>query len=428
MGTQSQPSAGGRADTGRAAVVVEQKIPVSAKLKVGVIVPSGDPGAAFGIPVQQDPDTSERNARALVDEINATGGIGGRKLEAVFARDDRTDESASTQTRIQNEICTHLTEDEKVFIVLPFYSTLYANECYVKHKTAVLGPGFSGDEEDYRKFAPWFLPALSLNISRMARLLPISFRDQGFLTKKMGLIGFDTPSEQRPAEKYLIPGIQRYGGKVIDKVYTPVSPPEITSAMAAAVLRFKQSDIDRVVVWSGSNGQWLIFSRQAEAQGYRPRYGISTRNDPAAAPVLFQPEQMLGAVGAGFFPALDVRDYQGPPTAKEKACWAIINRRTGSNYQNKGSGTDTVPILALRQCDVFFQLRAALVPAKGKPLQPSDAVGYAERLGTTYDPVSVPRSRFGPGRIDGIDAYANLAWDTRCGCFLYRTSFRDLPF
>lgn len=399
-------------------------------IKVGIILPAGSPGTAVGVPFSYDPSDLQKIVRAVLDETNATGGLGGRQVEPVWASNDNTDTQAETQTREQNRICTLLTEDKKVFMVFNFSSlgANFAYDCYASHKTPLLDTPFAleSDQQRLDEMDPWLVLPVSLNFTRMAKLLPLALRDQGFLTQKIGVVGLDLPPVKRSAQKVLVPALEAAGGKVVEQVYFTPSYSAAGAAIANAVLAFKDK-VDRVVFWSPGGGAALLFPRQADSQGYHPRYAITTYDAPALTQDYVPASQFKGAVGVGFAPQTDLADKVATPLLDtEKACFAVVNKRAGTALATRRQ--NTAAGLALGACEFFSLMKEALAPVVGKPLATNEVASYVYALGTGHSPVMAVRSRFGKGRPDGIVAYSHLAFDDACACFAYQGPWRDSPF
>lgn len=416
----------GRSPARRASISGPVVIAKGGTIKIGAIVDTGNPGAAFGVAADFGTDNGAL-VQAMADELNATGGVAGRKVRLAVREADQTDQSSATQTRIQNEICTNLTEDEKVFVVLSFSANgLYGRSCYARHGTPFYDTGGIFDDKEFRDLGPWLLPAMAMTPNQLARLMPIAFADGKLLTKKMGLIGFDDPLFRRTGEKILIPGINARGGKLLESVWLPVDYQSLASGIASAVLRFQQKGIDRVVMWAPGGGAWLLFARQAESQQYRPRYGISTLDVPRFVGPLLPEAQLRGSLGPGYFLARDISDsQQPPPTAKEKACWKVMQQRAGRSFSQRSAGADPD---GLNYCDDLYLLRTALEPAATKALNRTEIAAFYGRLGRRYAPIRFPRSSFQPGRTSGISDYRSIAYDTACGCFKYASGWKEVPF
>ena len=127
---------------------------------------------AFGV----NASYGEDNGKFIkaVEEINATGGIAGRRVAAVVAEQDQTDQSQEDETREGNEICTRLTEDEHVLMVLNFVlGARYSYECYARHQTPIYPWVSSIDAVAMRGLQPWLLPALWLSYTLRGEAHPI---------------------------------------------------------------------------------------------------------------------------------------------------------------------------------------------------------------------------------------------------------------
>ncbi len=397
-------------------------------IKVGVVVESGNPGRAVGINASQG-ENQEDYAKAMVAHLNKSGGVAGRKVMGLYEEMDQTNASQESQSRQANEICTKFTEDEHVFMVINFtsYMSFYGYPCFAQHATPIYSTTSSTDDVEIKKLQPWVLPSLWMTYTRMGRLLGMTLDKQGFLTKKMGLISHDVPSIKRSAERSLIPAIQSRGGKVVDRVYTKVDYQDIATQLSAAALRFKQNGINRVIMWAPYGGLWLLFAREAESQGYRPDYAVTSYDDVRFVSQSVPPEQLPGTRGAGFFLSWDVSDSaQPPPTAREKRCFAIMKKEAGRSFNKRGH---KFQVDGLKYCDAFFLMREALAPLDGRQLARQHVYGLYSDLGSRFAASQYADAVFSPRRTDAVTAYAPLAYFTKCECFKYTTNeWLKVPF
>lgn len=423
-GLSSDPSSGGTASA------VGRSVGITAStVKMGVVIAAGNPGTAFGSSLSYDTDASTRIVQGMVDEINATGGIAGRKVLPVYAYNDNTDASGANQTTTQTEICTRLTEDEKVFFVIAMNPAglNYSYDCYAKHQTPLIDLLLAdADTERLAQLSPWVIAPIAMNWGTMARVLPGALNDAGFLTQKMGLFTQDRPSLNRAA-KVLISEIEKRGGKFIATATFKPSYDGLAADTAAAVLSFKNKDVDRVVVWAPQCGTLIAFSRQAQSQGFSPRYGLTTYQTPAfcADSGLIEPSQLKGAVGAGFLMTSDVSKAGAPPiTPREKACFDTVKKRSGDTFtQRSASGNAGV---ALATCELLYFAQKALAPATGRSIGNGEVATYVARLGTSYQAVNVAKTSYAPNKLDGVQVYARIEYRTSCSCFGYAGGWRDI--
>jgi len=113
-------------------------------------------------------------------------------------------------------------------------------------------------------------------------------------------------------------------------------------------------------------------------------------------------------------------------TRDEHRCWNIVNKRLGTNYSDRNFG-DGNGMAAVDLCDLLWLLEAALAPWKGQVYDPARVYGAVAALGSSYTPVSLPASRFGPSRADGSAVNRQFRFDASgCSCFTYRGGWEPL--
>lgn len=392
-------------------------------IRLGLVVPEGDPARAFGATIQ--PEDYPVIAEAVVDDLNERGGLAGRPVEAVIREASQDDQSQEAQTRQAESICESLTTDAKVDLVAAAGNSgaFYAAACYARHRVPLLIPGFALGDETMRRFAPWLLPSSGANITTIAAELPGQLAKQGVLTKKIGILAFQMPEVERAVEQTFKPAIARNGGKVLETVYMKVEYQDVGAQVSSAVLRFKSMGIDLVLPsFAIGGGVTGIFMHQAETQGYRPRYGLSSLDAPIIIDnTLNAPEsQLRNAVGMGYDPTRDVANNELAPSRNERRCWNMVNKRLGTSYNDR-TVTGGNGFAALEMCELVWHLEAALAPWEGRQFERAAVLAAVEALGTSYTPVWLPAARFARGRADGSAVQRRFTFDaTGCGCFTYR--------
>jgi len=416
----STTSGGGATSTGQPPA---QDLP---PIDLGFAFGGGNSGAAFGVDVSTDEERARRWLQAFEDEYNERGGIAGRPVNShpVFVNQD--DQAESTQTRLQTQACVHFTEDIGVLMVLGDM-TRYAHDCYVEHETAVFTPIQTVDSEQLRPLQPWILPSYFMVFDRLARLMPVSLGEQGFLTpgEKVGILAFDTPSYHRSIDTHMIPEIQRTGAEVFETVYMKIAYDDIAAQLAGAVLRWKANDVQRVIVFANGGGVWLLFAQNAESQSYRPWYGVSTMDRPFFTADLIHPAQLENVHGTGFWLTLDIDESEHPPLEPvEQECFRVVNERAGEDMNQRD--LDGIGVLAL--CDLFRQVAHAFAPATGQPITRADVPRLYQRMGAGYDSVVMGPVDFSAGRWDAATRHRDLTYDTGCSCVKYTSPWRAIPF
>lgn len=265
-------------------------------IKIGVTYLDTD---AISAVVDIDQGDYEAAYNALFDDINAKGGIHGRTLEPVYAPIN------PIGTAPADEACTHLTEDEQVFLVMGFF--LNGAECYVDtHATAVLGGGITADVLANAK-APWFSTEAGSDFQGDALR---QFIDDGLISDNVGVFAITT--EASLIDDVAVPILEEAG---IDPVDTAVldAPPDDVAAQNDAVgviaERFKAAGVDQVLVM-GSGG--LTWANGAQATDFRPQLVLVDKGSMEAYVSSHADDDLSlldGAIGGGVtMPAADSYD------------------------------------------------------------------------------------------------------------------------
>lgn len=397
---------------------------VSAK-EIRVGFPTFDDEAAtadqFGIEGASSGDT-RRQMEALAKDLNARGGILGRKVVLVpramslanMVRDPATEEQAA---------CTYWTEDEQVFAVISG-QFVFLTPCLGKRGVTTVGGGGIVDTAD--RAQDRYFGAGGAVQTALARVFLSRLVAQGYFR------GWDTAAGapgKAPAKVGMIyqdlPTYHRYYKVVMDDLRArkiPFSEPVIyaptgegvASASSSAVLKFRSEGVTHVF------GAALLFFQAAESQGYRPRYSFDSRVPPAIIAQNVGPEQMEGAMGVGFQPAYDVEKQQDPGNVSPEAtrCQQIMTK-AGVNWEAARS----VQFAVLSKCAGLWSLEAAMERARviGADALPAAFAGLGERRSAiTF------RENWRPDRLASASVVADLQYVVDCRCFTYtkaRTSF-----
>lgn len=414
----ASPSA--EADSGGLAVPTSKPVGVNGQLRVGLSIPGGDPAARF----TGGPNNANYPAvaRALVADINARGGIAGRKVALTIATVGSASDYEGAQAA-QEKTCLALTEDARSLVVLGTDAgASYATACYARHRTPVLVNRHVLDGPEVLKQAPWVLPAASATYSTIARSLPAALKQQGYISGKLAVVAYDLPALRGAVTSNLVPGLRTAGATVADTVFLPPSFTAAPSAIASAVLRFRREGIDHVVFLSGL---WPLFAQEAQSQAYFPRYAITTEDLPHYSYDGFgvQPAQAKGVVGIGWVPAIDLSGKgQIPFTDQERRCWSVIKRYAGISYTDRGNGSY---LNGVDLCEVFGALKAALDPLRGHVIEPGQVARAFAEMPASYEPTEVSSVSFAARRADYTGGYRWLAFGEDCRCFRYTSGLKE---
>jgi hypothetical protein len=196
---------------------------------------------------------------ALFDDINAKGGIHGRKLVPVITPVDPTSVQGAEAA------CVKLTEDEDVFLVTGFFLG-DAVLCTVEtHSTAVVGGSHTAERVGRAK-APWFAwyPDQELPLSAIR-----AFDDAGKLKGRVAV--YTSSLEQPVVRSTVLPLLDELGVKPVEVAYGS-APTNDTAALRSELTtisqKFQSAKADAVILYgAAAAGNWLQY---AGGQPYQP--------------------------------------------------------------------------------------------------------------------------------------------------------------
>ena len=283
----------------------------------------------------EDPGDTRRYYQAALDEVNARGGVLGRKLVPVFHEGSANDTSLDAANQ---EACETFTTDNKVLIMGGRGDV--ASQCAKKAGIMILGAGNTGPT--YEAFPNLFSPGLF----RLERLYDVTVRsmvragwhrpDAKWPTGKIGLITWEDNEYEYAMKNGYLKALAAAGLKEDDVRYISVpqsanSIADASAAISSAVLAFRQKGIDHVFIGDGPAGVFLnagltlLFLQNAKSQGYYPRYAFNSNNDPnLGAHPKDQLVGMLAITSANSDPASD--EGIAPNPVRER-CLALMRKK-----------------------------------------------------------------------------------------------------
>ena len=391
----------------------------------------GGKGLDFGDPVA--------GSRVLVNDINAHGGIAGRKVVPIFYAIDP--QSSQPYASLAQAECTFFTEDHKVLFVVDGAPAADARACLAKHGVAVLSgtllrSGLTGNE----------VGAYTARLDRMFTALVPALVSQKWFTPwdrvtgqpgvakaKTGIVTVDDPMVNRAVDGVLIPGLRRAGYEPDPSDVIRIAPPggfsddgAVVAATDAAVLKLNAHGVDHVLLNDSNGSLSLLFITYAYSQNYFPRYGGSSGNgwQLLMSAGDLQPKSLAGAMGIGWQPLFDTpyTDHGGGPgnNATRQACFQLFKDAGMPQGDAARAGAPA------EGCDVLHLLPTALRGFRG-PLNLSTLMARVSQLGTSYPQASGLGSRFSPAQRDGAGSYAFLQFQSSCSCFGYVGGPRPMP-
>jgi hypothetical protein len=291
--------------------------------------------------------------------------------------------------------------------------------CLAKAGALSVSAGESRDEAFFQRFAGWFYEPVDMSLTRILRNNADALAGAGFFgtAPKIGVVIGDNVDERTAMDKGLKPALAKHGLAVADYVAVPTDTSSGAAAYQNAVLKFRAEGITHVMF--GYIGNPLQFMINAENQGYHPRYGLHSRNSPAAVLQGNAPQnQQRGVMGIGWQPMNDVDGQHDPGILNErqKTCLELV-KEAGQDPNVRATA-----LLGLWICDGLFFLRDAL--ARSSDLSPGGFRRGAEGLGA-FPAASTFRSTFSPGRLhDGASSYRLFAYKSDCSCYQYTSPLR----
>jgi hypothetical protein len=367
-------------------------------------------------------DPGEGPPRAMIDYINAHGGMAGRKVVPVF---DEYDTTTSTFAAEAQAACSKFTEDEPVFAVAGWgYDREVMLGCLAAKRTPLVKESLIlYDSDFYRRYRGYLYVPGGMSGDRLSvwvdQLVAAKFLGP---SNRIGLVRFDTPEHGRAAANVIRPRLAAAGLKLVDEVAiknfdSAAALADVGAATQNAVLKFNSERIDRVLLLDTGSPLTLFFTTNAESQQYRPRYGLNTLNNVSFVIENVPARQFEGSLGVGWQPAADAF-YVNRANAATALCLDIM-RDAGVPAASSGDALSN----QLRFCSQLFFLKAAL--DRAAVLTPEGLLAAVEQLGDSYLSGISLATRLGPGRYDGASAVRLFTLDTNCGCFRYITG--DLP-
>lgn len=356
---------------------------------------------------------------AMVEHVNATGGIACRQVRVVWHDVDMA--SLAFGPSSEQAMCATWTQDDEVFAAFPGgfnvpYDVLY--RCLDQAGVAIIDVrGNSYRDQGGFEELPRLIAVNSTRLDRGTAEQVHALVRQGFLTadSRIGVVHYDAPRESRTVEVTLVAALAAHGlaPTEIQAVTTPAQTSDLAARerdVANAALRFKLADVDRVLFVRGS-GLAATFMEAAERNDYRPRYGLTSVEMTVTAAEV-PSRQLHGAHGIGWYPEVDLYPRQPESWPARTACLDFFRE------QGFRTATTIDRLFAVSVCEAVWFTRAA-IEAAPRPLSPDGLVAGALALGDSYASPTVERTRFGPDHRDGAATYRDARYDVDCSCFTY---------
>ena len=412
-------STGGGAGSPRTRTASDQGITADT-VKVGFFLIDFGKANDLGASVAgYDPATQERYARAFVDEANATGGIGGRRLVPVFRKVD----ILSLQS--MRDACVSFGQTDRVFAVGQVLG-VYGDPilvCAQQQKLPFLAN--DGAASSYysqsRNYVITTQPSTLRTNLNMVRELARLGELKG---KKVGVVYYDG---------YLLSDNQKMLGELrrnnVDVVEGQLSLETAQALRQLPVIArdFCDKGVDLVLLGTNKLFAERFVQNVDQNPGCALTYAVSDFDFAMAG------DSFISGMPASFFRrALSVtasRVGEGRVGIAEQPaaarCRGIADKRAGTRL-DRNSATNTNYFNATAICQIVQLLRDGMVRAGTNPTRES-FVQAVQGLGA-FENAGYGPSSFRPGRSDSTDAVRISQAFGDCKCWKPQTAFAGAAF
>lgn len=390
-------------------------------ISLGVLVPTDSAAVASSFGITGGSTISVPAALAAeADDINAHGGILGRKLVLV-EHDVNSEQLVANPDQVVQAACTDYAQDRPVFAILSPFTTASLVQCTAQmgsplldldSTSPLLRSQYDADGGVYL-YGPGTITA-----DRMAALFIQSLVDRGFFQRwniaaggpgvdpvKLGLIYNDAQAGLYALETR---DLASYGYHFSATFSYTDSAQAGIAATQSAVLRFESDGITQVF------GASDFFLDDAQQQHYFPRYAylpglgaLGVQNAPA--------QQLVGAMTVGWQPVIDVNAAQDPGDTPGGAHCRAVMAKAGVDI----SGQSNLAV-AYAVCDGLTFPRDGL-DAGGQPTVAAFARGV-DSLGSGWPSALSFVTWLAPGHHASVDAVRDMAFETSCSCLVYTST------
>jgi len=370
-------------------------------------------GSAMGLTVPTY--ATEDYLAPYVKEINAGGGINGRKLNVKVV----------TYTPLQEDnmqaACVAVAEDLKAFgavALAGFYGD--AEVCLANKQVPTLSFNASSEDLLFRREKGWIRETV-MNKDRTVKNWVDWMLGSGIATpsSRIGVFWADLPEDQGVAKNVFLPYLKSRGLNVAQTFIFSSDYSRVALDSNSAVLRFKSSNVNLVLPLANYFYN-TFFLNQADSQNFRPKYAASDfaqvavdATSGAYSANQWDRTRALTSLRTGEIAA-------GKPMASaQKQCLDAYQRNGGKTLQN-----NTDRDYALFVCEHVW-LWAKVARLAGRNLTRVGFLAALDSIGTHDERVALTDLlTYRKGKYDGADRYAVVEWRKECKCYHQVEGFR----
>jgi ABC-type branched-subunit amino acid transport system substrate-binding protein len=263
--------------------------------------------------------------QAYIDNINATGGINGRKIVPVF----KSYCPLSSPSAINVQLCTSFADDEKVFAVVGYLSDAAtdgsAETCLAKkHHTIVIS--YNLTQAIMSLSPPGMILYPGTTPERTDTVLFELLKKQGALTgKKVAVLAEATTRPE--VQDVILPGLKQIGASTGTPAYLTISGADTTAAqaqLASFIERWKSENVNALYVTGEA-----VASQQFMEKVVNGMPGVTLMTDVGDTLGFGKQEQQAGVRPnpyAGMLVAGGFRPHDYDRSANWRYCAAIYEK------------------------------------------------------------------------------------------------------
>lgn len=355
--------------------------------------------------VDLDQGDYEAAYRAVIDDINANGGINGRTIEPVFAA------VSPLGTAPAEEVCVRLTEDEDVFAVIGFFQDDAVSCPVSQHGTAVIG-GVMTQERFDQATAPWFTTEAGEDSDLDA------LRAMAEAGELDGNLGVFASILSEPQLQPMLDLLDELGIEPVDTAVLDAPPDDLVAqnqATAVIAESFQSQGIDKILVVGSAA---VPIANGLAPLDYRPQLLITSRVSINGYTSGIEPDVSMleGAV-------LGSIDNELIEEEAMQDCIAILEDAgiTGIVDPNTQADDEPQPFISASAACRNMNLFAAIAEAAGEDLNYGTFLAAGESLGAVHLPGAEDDYVYGPYPArDGDQPMFLFDWDPAEELFVRR--------
>jgi ABC-type branched-subunit amino acid transport system substrate-binding protein len=342
----------------------------------------------------------EQVIKALVDDVNAQGGINGRKLQLFTAK------YSPIGNADQLAACTKLTEDDGVFVVLN--GLLQANNlCIVQqHATPLIGD-YVTEALRAKAKAPWV--TWSASDDRTARAL-VTLMDQNGYLKGHKVAVYAENLVNKSLVDETVAALEAAGTPAVDTAIFEVPGADTQAASKQDKIiaqRFQNKGVDTVI-----NVGLFTPGADWDADGFHPAmFGLSTGTLGAAA--YTNPLDKFPIVAGTEASADPDAGFNTPAMARCRNIWKHATGKEIVDAAQENKLGHSTGATAMSVACAAMQIFVEAAKAAGPNLNQETFQKGVESIGPIALPTT-PVASFGPAKLDGQDTFQlakfNTAW------------------